>query len=46
MRMILMGILALLLLIAVVGGLYLLLADPKPAINHVEKVIPRDSLPR
>lgn len=46
MRMILMGILALLLFVLVIGGAYLLMADPKPTITHVEKTIPSNTLPR
>ena len=45
MRIIIIGILAILLLLVVGGGLYMLLANPKPSVNHVEKTIPRESLP-
>lgn len=46
MRIILIGVLALLLLIVVIGGLYLLMANPKPTVSHVEKTIPTSALPR
>jgi hypothetical protein len=39
------GLLALVLLILVGGGLYLLLADPKPEIKTVETAIPNDRFP-
>ncbi len=45
MRGLLTALLALLLLIVIGGGLYLLLADPKPAIKTVETAIPNDRFP-
>lgn len=44
MRVFLMTFLGCLLLVGVGGGLLLLLANPKPKTEHVEKIIPRDRL--
>jgi hypothetical protein len=39
-------LLAVLLLIVVGGGIYLLLADPKPQVKTVETAIPNDRFPQ
>jgi hypothetical protein len=45
MRGLLMGLLALVLLIVIGGGLYLLLANPTPTVKTVETAIPNDRFP-
>jgi tRNA(Met) C34 N-acetyltransferase TmcA len=45
MRGLLTALLALIVLIVVGGGLYLLLADPAPTVKTVETAIPNDRFP-
>jgi hypothetical protein len=42
MRRILLAVLALAFLLIVGGGIYLMLADPKPEVKTVETAIPND----
>lgn len=42
MRRVIFWVFMLLLLLLVLGGVYLLVADPKPSVSQVEQVIPND----